>query len=1212
MTAYNPADCGRGTDSGETTAMDARIMGETAGGASGIADPFGTAGLRRRVLAAWSASPARFREDANAEEELALGGYRDRLVVELAQNAADAAARAGVPGRLRLTLREGVLAAANTGAPLDAEGVESLSTLRASSKREASADGAVGRFGVGFAAVLAVSDEPAVLSLPGGVRWSLAEAQQQTAEQEALAEELRRRDGHVPLLRLPLPAEGSPPEGYQTVVVLPLRDAAAQDLTRRLLAGIDDALLLTLSGLDEVVVDTGDGPARTLTRRELPPAHDQDGPTLVVVADESGERRWQVASAGGELAPELLRDRTVEERHRPHWSVTWAVVAAAGGPGREAGAGGAGLGGSGGFGGPTGFGTGAATGLDTLDAGSGPSGSSGFSGLFGADADGSSIGSFTGSDIGSDIGFGSDAVLGSEAGLGSGAGGVTAVIHAPTPTDEPLGVPALLIASFPLDSTRRHIAPGPLTDFLVERAAEVYAQLLRERGADPAGLRLVPGPLGQGELDGRLRRAILRLLPEVPFLPAAEGETALRPRDAVLLEGADAQIVRAMAEVLPGLLPAGLERRQELRTLGVRRMALAETVDQLANLDREPAWWRNLYGALLGADREALGALPVPLADGRKVTGPRRVLVPSGTEVSAEDLALLGLRLVHPEAAHPLLEKLGAGVATPVGVLETPELRAAVLRSVDADDQDESEEVAEAVLRIVRAAGIGPSGGGAAEDAAADPRALSSGPDAYPWLAWLALPDEDGELVAAGELVLPGSPLAAIADEDDAVFLDEEWAERWGSEVLRAVGVGYSLGLVRAEEVVLDPDDLDRLDPTSAPDRAAGGEARGMLDESPEGFADWAEEVAEQVRPDPEAADGVPEVPPVAAELLAVRDLDLVADDAWPQALALLAAPPLRDAVVYPVRLLLPDGSSAEVPSYTAWWLRDHPVLDGRRPAGLRAAGADPLLRGLYPEARTALDPVFLHALGVRTTLAALLAETEGPDELLYRMGDPECELTHRQLHGLYSALAEVEVERVALPEEVRALPPMNPDDHRRPPHTVVVDAADAVVADAPDLVQLLDDHPLITVAPALAAALAERLHVSLASEIAGGRVLSEGTVHRVPEAVRELLPGCPEVYEEHEELLVVGPDGADAAVDWRWDTDSPAPEADPAEEAPEPDDEFAAAVPYGALHAATAEGLAAGLAWAAGQWHRRFEVLAVLSDPDRAYELSAARDFEG
>src|SRR5689334_9478655 len=181
------------------------------------ADPFGTARLRRGVLNAWGAGPARFREDANAEEDLVLGGYRDRLVVELAQNAADAAARARTTGRLRLTLHPAtqdtpaLLAAANTGAPLDAVGVESLSTLRASAKR-ADTEVAVGRFGVGFAAVLAVSDEPAVVGRTGGVRWSLAEARELAADaarvSPGLGDELRRRDGHVPLLRLPLPAEG--------------------------------------------------------------------------------------------------------------------------------------------------------------------------------------------------------------------------------------------------------------------------------------------------------------------------------------------------------------------------------------------------------------------------------------------------------------------------------------------------------------------------------------------------------------------------------------------------------------------------------------------------------------------------------------------------------------------------------------------------------------------------------------------------------------------------------------------------------------------------------------------------------------------------------------------------------------------------------------------------------------------------------------------
>ncbi|WBP87456.1 sacsin N-terminal ATP-binding-like domain-containing protein [Kitasatospora cathayae] len=1098
--------------------MEPRIIGS--GADEHPADPFGSAALRRRVLDAWAASPARFREDANAEEELALGGYRDRLVVELAQNAADAAVRAGHgPGRLRLTLADGVLAAANTGAPLDAAAVESLSTLRASSKR--GEEPAVGRFGVGFAAVLAVTDEPAVLGAAGGVRWSLGEARALAAAQPALADELRARDGHVPLLRLPFAAEGPAPEGYDTVVVLPLRDAAAEDLTRRLLAGIDDALLLTLPGLAEVVVETPEG-TRTLTRSAAEPR--PDGVTEVTVTDDAEGRLrrtvWQTVGASGRLDAELLADRPTEERARPYWTVTWAVpVAEDGNPQRPA---------------------------------------------------------------------------------------IAPVLHAPTPSDEPIGLPALLIASYPLDSTRRHIAPGALADFLTERAADSYADLLRARGASLGSLGLVPGPLGQGALDNALRGAVLSRLPGTPFLPhpggVEEGTPALRPRDATLLEGADGSVVAALAPIFPGLLPAGLERRTELRVLNVRRVPLAEVVDQLGGLDREPAWWRNLYAALGAADPEALGALPVPLADGRTVTGPRRVLLPSEDadwaafpgypESLAGALATLDLRLAHPEAAHPLLAKLGAGTATPAGVLDTPEVRAAVARSYELadDDPDAALELADAVLALVKAAA--PAAG------------------EHPWLARLALLDDEGEPARAGELVLPGSPFAALAREEDAGWVDDELLERWGPEVLTAVGVLADFVLVRAEDVVLDPDDLERLDPTVPADRAAGGHPTGLLDEAPDGLAEWAEDALEALH-----ADDVVGVPPVAAELLAVRDLDLVDDDAWPEALAALARPPYRDAVVNPVRTLLPDGSYADLPPYTAWWLRDHPVLAGREPAGLRAAGADPLLRGLYDEARTTLDEQFLHALGVRTTLAALLAEVHGPDELLDRLTDPDAEVGHRQLHGIHSALARVERERIEPLDVVRALPPLDPATGRRPAHTVVVDATEAVVADAPDLVQLLHPYPLLPVAPALAADLAERLHVSLASEVAGGRVLSEGVLHRVPAVVRELLPGCPVAYEEHEELLVVGPDGGEAAVDWRWDheADAPEPPYDPElAEAADEDDEFEVPPVPGLLHAATPEGLAAGLAWSVGQWHRRFEVLAALSEPDRAYELSAARDFEG
>ncbi|MCG0289592.1 sacsin N-terminal ATP-binding-like domain-containing protein [Streptomyces sp. PSAA01] len=1173
-------------------------------GATEDADPFGTARLRRGVLDAWAASPARFREDANAEEDLALGGHRDRLVVEMAQNAADAAARAGVPGRLRLTLRPAtdgepaVLAAANTGAPLDAVGVESLSTLRASAKRD-EPESAVGRFGVGFAAVLAVSDEPAVVGRTGGVRWSLAEARELTqhaaATSPGLAEELRRRDGHVPLLRLPLPAEGIAPDGYDTVVVLPLRDGAALDVAERLLAGIDDALLLTLPGLAEVVVETVEG-TRTLRRR-------QEGPYTVIEDSREGggedsregggargTTRWRTESAGGRLEPELLADRPVEERLRPVWSVTWAVP---------------------------------------------------------VDAEGAPVRSAT-----------------------------APVVHAPTPTDEPLGMPALLIASFPLEPTRRHTAPGPLTDFLLDRAAESYATLLRDWHPVSVGtIDLVPGQLGKGELDGELRRRVLERLPRVPFLPSAaapavgagaeavagwlgspdalgpdaaqggpaagdaavsasappvaaadspadwdddvlarggfEGEPhALRPRDAEVVEGAGAETVEVLAELFPTLLPAGLERRSELRVLGVARVPLGELIDRLAGVERAPAWWRRLYDSLGGIDPDRLSGLPVPLADGRTTIGPRQVLLPLpgeadgdldsiGTAESAPSaepawgaepaepagmagmvgtaesaglagtteaperggavsathrtLARLGLKVAHPDAAHPLLEKLGATPATPRAVLTTPQVRAAVAHSLEAEDEyDPFAEEGEALGAALDADTLADTVLGLVQQAR-----LAPGDE--PWLAALALPDEDGELAPAGELVLPGSAFEQVMREGELAACDAELAERWGEQPLAAVGVLAGFTLVRATDVVLDPDELEpREGDFTEPDDV------GVLD----AVDVWCEDVLDRL---PQTA-----VPPVATEIVAVRDLDLVDDDAWPRALAMLAQPPLRDALTAPVRVLLPDGTTETVRSYTAWWLRGHPVLDGRRPAGLRAAGGDPLLAGLYEAVDAAgfEDEQVLRALGVRTSVAALLDEPGGAAELLARLADPDREVTPAQLHAIYGQLADLEPEQVTLPDDVRAIVDGEP---------TVVEAGEALVADAPDLMPLAeaDGRALLPVRPTRAAELAELFQVRRLSEAYPARVTSQGDPHAVPEAVRELLPGAPLSYVEHEELLIEGED----ELDWRYVD--------------------------GTLHASTVEGVAAGLAWAAGHWSRRFEVAALLEDLTRTEELARARWFD-
>jgi hypothetical protein len=701
---------------------------------------------------------------------------------------------------------------------------------------------------------------------------------------------------------------------------------------------------------------------------------------------------------------------------------------------------------------------------------------------------------------------------------GSLPAGVSAVVHAPTPTEEPLGLPALLLASFPLSPDRRHVAPGPLADFLLDEAAQVYARLLPSLAPGAGLLDMVPSPVAQGQLDAQVRDRILRLLSDTAFLPPAEPTgRRVRPRDAVVLDASMPRLAGSIAPVLPDLI-AGPARHPAFAVLGVRRLRLADLADMLASLDRDPAWWRDLYEVLAAAEPAELGelgGLPVPLADGRLVRGPRGLLLPGPGLEHAESLTALGFRVAQSGAVHPLLVRLGAVDATPQTVLADPAVRAAVQASYDEEDPG---PIADAVLSLV---------------AGARPR-----PGDHPWLADLALPGADGEWYPADELLLPGSPLAEVLGSDPPFgTVSPAMLDRYGADALEAVGVLSAFSLMVAEDVVIDAPDLD-------------------LDAA----AEWAAEVRARLAPG---------VPLVAPELLAVRDLELVDHERWPLALKLLAAPSLRAALAEPTRVLLADGRYADVPSYTSWWLRSHRVLGGRRPDEMRAAQADPLLTGLYDEADVPLDAEFARSLGVRTSLAELLAEPGGAAELLTRLADPARSVTRAQLRALWIALSAV--ADIEPPELVRAV---------RRDEIVVAHAADALVLDAPDLWPLVADHPLVLAPHSLAAVLADLLDLSLASEEVTGQVESTPQRAAVPAIVRAVLPEAPAAYYAHDRLVVDG-----IAVPWRFTA--------------------------GVLHATGADGLACGLAWAAGRWPARHLLESLLRDSADGARLLADADLD-
>jgi hypothetical protein len=1018
-------------------------------------DRFDAAGIRHRVLDSWAASSARFREDANAEEDLVLGGYRDRVIVELAQNAADAAARAGISGRLLLALRDSaepgehaVLVAANTGTALDAAGVQALATLRASAKRDGDT---IGRFGVGFAAMLAISDEPAVISRSGGVRFSAADTRElvRSAARTApeLAEELLRRDGHVPVLRLPFATEGTPPHGYDTAVLLPLRDPAAEELVSRLLDEVADPLLLAMPALSEIVVER---PGR---------------PTVVL---QNVAERWHVLRRSGRLPADVLATRPTEERGRSHWEVTWALPVA--------------------------------------------------------------------------------------------GAHVPPVVHAPTPSDEPLPWPALLIATLPLDPSRRHVAAGPVTDALVLAAADSYVELLVERAAagDQVWPLVVTG-LAAGPLDGALRAAVHRLLPAAPILPSAEDPALiLRPRDAVALlgpVGADPATVAGFASWLAGLVLAPRAAAAAFEVLGVRRISLADAVETLPPVADPVRWWQ-VYAALapLASDatvREALAFLPVPLADGTVVRGMRGLLLappshggpdqPDQGELTAA-LAVLGARVVHPDAVHPLLERLGAIPAGPRALLELPAVRATVI-GLGGDglgdlDGPTDEQVVDAVLTLVTAA----------------VRAGELSPGDLPWLGDLALLDDTGDLTPAAALALPESPAAQWFSDTEIGIVGSGLVDRWGPDTLTAVGVLRGPGLIRAQDVPIEP---------GFEDDEPGGPAAEL-----EGWDDWVDMVTDQL-------DGMPPGA-VLSELIAIRDLDAVRRDALPDVIAAIAADPvLRPALVAPARIIA-DGRPFDVPSYTAWWLRSElsalPSVSG--------PDADPELRALLPAApdwMTRLDPIAQRALGVLSAVADL--DAAAVSAVLDRLADEALDLPAELLITVLARLAVLaagglEVDR---PDCVRALAGTS---------TVVVPADQAVVVEAPMYRQRADLGHQLPVAPPLAAALADLLDLPLAGELGAGVVDESGAGGQrqptAPEVLR-LLPGAPTTWCEHDQLIVDG-----VEVDWWVNGDGP----------------------EAVVHTATTDGLALGLAWAAGRWELRGLVAGLLAEPETAPDVMIDQVF--
>jgi hypothetical protein len=236
--------------------------------------------------------------------------------------------------------------------------------------------------------------------------------------------------------------------------------------------------------------------------------------------------------------------------------------------------------------------------------------------------------------------------------------------------------------------------------------------------------------------------------------------------------------------------------------------------------------------------------------------------------------------------------------------------------------------------------------------------------------------------------------------------------------------------------------------------------------------------------------------------VVAVRDLEWVRDDAWPEALAEL---PVLDG-------------------YVLWWLRRNarlPAADGTPRPVRDLALPDSPLAALYdlPAPMPLLD-----RLGLVTTVDAL--DEDGLADLADRVAD---------------RAAPLDLTRAVYADLARAGVPLDPPRVRAlldgALTTVPTDEAYAV--DRPDLLPLLAGRPWLPVDVTLGAALADALGARLASSL-------DAAITSTPRAtarLADLAPGAPDVgVDLHDPLTVNG-----VAVAWSLAGPTPTTDGTPA-----------------------------------------------------------------
>lgn len=272
-----------------------------------------------RRLRAYEAQPRDANEHFETEIEVLSGGYAYRQLFELVQNAADAIQESGeASGRIHVRLEPSRLLAANTGAPLDQDGIVALLNARSSAKRA----GQIGRFGIGFKSLLKLGGIVDIVSRSIGLRFDPDWCRAKIREHLGLPANARAPGMRLAQVLDPN-AEDSPLWKYgdfawaTTVVSATITDEKAYERLTKEMEDFPQEFVLFLGADVELTLEFGFGKVRNISKRR---ENDE-----IVTSDGTKDERWRVFNETVAITdPDALSDAQ-HLQARDEVPLAWAV-----------------------------------------------------------------------------------------------------------------------------------------------------------------------------------------------------------------------------------------------------------------------------------------------------------------------------------------------------------------------------------------------------------------------------------------------------------------------------------------------------------------------------------------------------------------------------------------------------------------------------------------------------------------------------------------------------------------------------------------------------------------------------------------------------------------------------------------------------------------------------------------------------------------------